>query len=207
MKKINNKIYQNIAPHTQTVAKIMELCGLQDGRQWKCSNSAKFWYRNLWYHTKRVSGRLDHKTKKLKNCWKKNNYFPCEGGGGGVFKARKGDLEATLRLFDTWAKNMGRYFQLKTMPTMPPFQCYHESWPWLRSQIPEMQLMWQNRTLSMLQAVQDEKQQRGNSGRWQCTVGAPIKASANILGPLGYLQPQYIIKSRENGIKSTNMWK
>ena len=30
----------------------------------------------------------------------------------GLFKARKGDAEATLRLFDTWTKNMGRYFQL-----------------------------------------------------------------------------------------------
>ena len=29
-----------------------------------------------------------------------------------LFKARKGDAEATLRLFDTWTKNMGRYFQL-----------------------------------------------------------------------------------------------
>ena len=27
----------------------------------------------------------------------------------GLFKARKGDAEATLRLFDTWTKNMGRY--------------------------------------------------------------------------------------------------
>ena len=27
----------------------------------------------------------------------------------GLFKARKGDSEATLRLFDTWTKNMGRY--------------------------------------------------------------------------------------------------
>ena len=30
----------------------------------------------------------------------------------GLFKARKGDAEATLSLFDTWTKNMGRYFQL-----------------------------------------------------------------------------------------------
>ena len=30
----------------------------------------------------------------------------------GTFKARKGDSEATLRIFDTWTKNMGRYFQL-----------------------------------------------------------------------------------------------
>jgi hypothetical protein len=30
----------------------------------------------------------------------------------GTFKARKGDSEATLRVFDTWTKKMGRYFQL-----------------------------------------------------------------------------------------------
>ena len=37
----------------------MGLCGLQDGSQWKCSNSAKIWSRNFWYHTKCVSGQLD----------------------------------------------------------------------------------------------------------------------------------------------------
>ena len=65
MKKINTKIYQSMTPtphthtHTQKVTKIIGLCGLQDGRQSKCSNSAKVWSRNLWYNTKCVSGRLD----------------------------------------------------------------------------------------------------------------------------------------------------
>ena len=36
----------------------MGLRGLQYGRQWKCSNSAKIWAMNLCYHTKCVSGRL-----------------------------------------------------------------------------------------------------------------------------------------------------
>ena len=52
--------------HTHTVSKIMGLCGLQDARQWKCSNSDKIWARNYWYHTKCVSVRLDHKTNKWK---------------------------------------------------------------------------------------------------------------------------------------------
>ena len=34
-------------------------------------------------HTQCVSGKLDHKTDFQKNCWKKINYFPGEGGGGG----------------------------------------------------------------------------------------------------------------------------
>ena len=48
----------------------------------KCSNSAKILAENYWYHTQCVSERLDHKTKNVKNCWKKINYFPLEKGGG-----------------------------------------------------------------------------------------------------------------------------
>ena len=51
-------------PHTHTASKIMGLYGLQNAHQWKCSNSAKIWARNLWYHTRCVSGRLYHKTKR-----------------------------------------------------------------------------------------------------------------------------------------------
>ena len=41
------------------------------GRQWKCSNSAKIWAWNFWYHTQCVSGWLDNKTKNWKNVGKK----------------------------------------------------------------------------------------------------------------------------------------
>ena len=70
-------------PHTHIMGKIMGFQGLQDGCQWICSNSAKIWAGNYWYHTQCVSGRLDHKTDFFLNCWKKINYFPREGGGGG----------------------------------------------------------------------------------------------------------------------------
>ena len=84
--KKNNKIcfpnYGPPPPLAHIMGKIMGFRGLQDGCQWKCSNSAKIWAWNFWYHTQCVSGRLDHKTDFLKNCWKKINYFPREGGGG-----------------------------------------------------------------------------------------------------------------------------
>ena len=49
--------------------------GLKDGCQRKFSNSAKILAGNFWYHTQRVSGRLDIKKDFKKNCWKQINYF------------------------------------------------------------------------------------------------------------------------------------
>ena len=90
MKKNNKICLPNYDPHplppippqTHIMGKIMGFSGLQDGCQWKCSNSAKIWAGNYWYHTQCVSRRLD-KTDFLKNCWKKINYFPREVGRGG----------------------------------------------------------------------------------------------------------------------------
>ena len=62
---------------------IMGLRGIQDGRQWKCSNSAKIWSRNLWYHTKCVSWRLEHKTKIWRIVRKLLIIFHGRGSGGG----------------------------------------------------------------------------------------------------------------------------
>ena len=86
-KKNNTKFlpnYDHPPPHTYTHSgQIMGFRGLQDGCQWKCSNSAKIWAWNFWYHTQCVSGRLDHKTDLKKNCWKKLIIFHGRGAGGG----------------------------------------------------------------------------------------------------------------------------
>ena len=83
------------------VDKIMGFRGFPDGCKWKCSDSAKIWAGNYWYHTQCVSGRLDHKTDFLKNCWKKINYFPREGGSGGwgVYPSMKNSMEIIFFLF------------------------------------------------------------------------------------------------------------
>ena len=43
----------------------------------------------------------------------------------GVFKAKNGESEATLRLLDTWTKNMGRYFQLTKPRNQAGAAIYH----------------------------------------------------------------------------------
>ena len=79
----------------------------KDGRKWICSNSAKILTRNYWYHTQCVSGRLDHKTDFFKNCWKKINYFPREGGGGG-YPSMENSITFNVFFIETFPKGKAK---------------------------------------------------------------------------------------------------
>ena len=74
--KNNNVFLPNYDPPTQNKIKI--LWGFVDFKM--AANENALTQLGITGIIQNVTGRLDHKTKQNKNCWKTINYFPWEGG-------------------------------------------------------------------------------------------------------------------------------